>query len=29
MPLVAAEAVAEAGFFGRAWIALKQLVGAA
>ena len=29
MPLVAAEAVDEAGFFGRAWIALKQLVGLA
>jgi D-alanyl-D-alanine carboxypeptidase (penicillin-binding protein 5/6) len=29
MPLVAAEAVAEAGFFGRAWIAFKQLVGMA
>ena len=29
MPLVAAEAVEEAGFFGRIWIALKQLVGMA
>ena len=29
MPLVAAEAVAEAGFFGRTWLALKQLVGMA
>jgi len=29
MPLVAAEAVGEAGFFGRAWIALKQLIGMA
>ena len=29
MPLVAAEAVAEAGFFGRAWIGLKQLLGMA
>ena len=29
MPLVAAEAVDEAGFFGRAWIAFKQLVGLA
>ena len=29
MPLVAAEAVGEAGFFGRIWIGLKQLVGMA
>ena len=29
MPLVAAEAVEEAGFFGRLWIGLKQLVGMA
>ena len=29
MPLVAAEAVGEAGFFTRAWIGLKQLVGMA
>ena len=29
MPLVAAEAVSEAGFFGRAWIGLKQLFGMA
>ncbi|WP_310468307.1 D-alanyl-D-alanine carboxypeptidase family protein [Sphingomonas sp.] len=29
MPLVAAEAVGEAGFFGRMWIGLKQLVGMA
>jgi D-alanyl-D-alanine carboxypeptidase (penicillin-binding protein 5/6) len=29
MPLVAAEAVEEAGFFGRAWIGLKQLLGLA
>jgi D-alanyl-D-alanine carboxypeptidase (penicillin-binding protein 5/6) len=29
MPLVAAEAIEEAGFFGRAWIALKQLIGLA
>ena len=29
MPLVAAEAVDEAGFFGRIWIGLKQLVGMA
>ena len=29
MPLVAAEAVGEAGFFGRAWIGLKQLLGMA
>jgi D-alanyl-D-alanine carboxypeptidase (penicillin-binding protein 5/6) len=29
MPLVAAEAVDEAGFFGRAWIGLKQLLGMA
>ncbi|UUR08665.1 D-alanyl-D-alanine carboxypeptidase family protein [Sphingomonas glaciei] len=29
MPLVAAEAVGEAGFFGRLWLGLKQLVGAA
>ena len=29
MPLVAAEAVEEAGFFGRAWIGLKQLLGMA
>jgi D-alanyl-D-alanine carboxypeptidase (penicillin-binding protein 5/6) len=27
MPLVAGEAVAEAGFFGRAWIGLKQMLG--
>ena len=29
MPLVAAEAVEQAGFFGRAWIGLKQLIGMA
>jgi len=29
MPLVAAETVSEAGFFGRAWIGLKQLLGMA
>ena len=29
MPLVAAEAVEEAGFFARAWIGLKQLLGMA
>ncbi len=29
MPLVAAEAVDEAGFFGRIWIGLKQLIGMA
>jgi len=29
MPLVAAEAVDEAGFFGRAWLGLKQLIGMA
>ena len=29
MPLVAGEAVSEAGFFGRAWIGLKQLFGMA
>ena len=29
MPLNAGEAVAEAGFFGRAWIGLKQLLGMA
>jgi len=29
MPLVAGEAVSEAGFFGRAWIGLKQLLGMA
>ncbi|MDQ3143535.1 MAG: D-alanyl-D-alanine carboxypeptidase [Pseudomonadota bacterium] len=29
MPLVAAEAVAEAGFFGRMWTGLKQLLGMA
>jgi len=29
MPMVAAEAVGEAGFFGRAWIGLKQLFGMA
>ena len=29
MPLVAAEAVDEAGFFGRAWLGLKQLIGLA
>ena len=28
-PLVAAEAVGEAGFFGRAWLGLKQLFGMA
>jgi len=28
-PLVAAEAVGEAGFFARAWIGLKQLLGMA
>ena len=28
-PLVAAEAVEEAGFFTRAWIGLKQLLGMA
>ena len=28
-PLVAAEAVEEAGFFARAWIGLKQLLGMA
>jgi D-alanyl-D-alanine carboxypeptidase (penicillin-binding protein 5/6) len=28
-PLVAAEAVGEAGFFGRAWLGLKQLLGLA
>lgn len=27
MPLVAAEAVEEAGFFGRMWLGLKQLIG--
>jgi D-alanyl-D-alanine carboxypeptidase (penicillin-binding protein 5/6) len=29
MPLVAAEAVGEAGFFARAWIGFKQLFGMA
>jgi D-alanyl-D-alanine carboxypeptidase (penicillin-binding protein 5/6) len=29
MPLVAGEAVEEAGFFGRLWLGLRQLVGAA
>jgi D-alanyl-D-alanine carboxypeptidase (penicillin-binding protein 5/6) len=29
MPLVAAEAVGEAGFFGRAWLGFKQLIGMA
>ena len=29
MPLAAAEAVGEAGFFGRAWIGLKQMLGMA
>jgi len=29
MPLVAAEDVSEAGFFGRIWIGLKQLLGMA
>jgi D-alanyl-D-alanine carboxypeptidase (penicillin-binding protein 5/6) len=29
MPLVAAEAVGEAGFFARAWVGLKQLLGMA
>ena len=29
MPLVAAEAVGEAGFFGRIWLGLKQLLGMA
>lgn len=29
MPLVAGQAVEEAGFFGRIWLGLKQLVGAA
>jgi D-alanyl-D-alanine carboxypeptidase (penicillin-binding protein 5/6) len=29
MPLVAAEAVSEVGFFGRAWLGLKQLLGMA
>jgi D-alanyl-D-alanine carboxypeptidase (penicillin-binding protein 5/6) len=29
MPLVAAEAVGQAGFFGRAWLGLKQLIGMA
>jgi D-alanyl-D-alanine carboxypeptidase (penicillin-binding protein 5/6) len=29
MPLVAAEAVGEAGFFGRAWLGFKQLIGLA
>jgi D-alanyl-D-alanine carboxypeptidase (penicillin-binding protein 5/6) len=29
MPLVAGEAVEEAGFFGRFWLGLKQLVGLA
>ena len=29
MPLVAGEAVEQAGFFGRAWIGLKQLFGMA
>ena len=29
MPLVAGEAVEEAGFFGRLWIGFKQLIGMA
>ena len=29
MPLVAGEAVEEAGFFGRLWIGIKQLFGMA
>ena len=29
MPLNAGEAVSEAGFFGRAWIGLKQMLGMA
>ena len=29
MPLLAADAVGEAGFFGRAWLGFKQLVGMA
>jgi hypothetical protein len=29
MPLVAAEAVGEAGFFTRSWVGLKQLFGMA
>ena len=29
VPLVAGEAVGEAGFFGRIWLGLKQLVGMA
>ena len=29
MPLVAAEAVGEAGFFGRMWTGLKQMLGMA
>ncbi|MEO5578051.1 MAG: D-alanyl-D-alanine carboxypeptidase, partial [Sphingomicrobium sp.] len=29
MPLVAAEAVGEAGFFGRIWIGFKQMLGMA
>jgi hypothetical protein len=29
MPLVAGEAVEEAGFFGRLWLGLKQLIGMA
>ena len=29
MPLVAGEDVGKAGFFGRAWIGLKQLLGMA
>jgi D-alanyl-D-alanine carboxypeptidase (penicillin-binding protein 5/6) len=29
MPLVAADAVGEAGFFGRAWLGFKQLIGMA
>jgi D-alanyl-D-alanine carboxypeptidase (penicillin-binding protein 5/6) len=29
MPLVAAEVVSEVGFFGRAWLGLKQLLGMA
>ncbi|MEA1071142.1 D-alanyl-D-alanine carboxypeptidase family protein [Sphingomonas sp. LY160] len=29
MPLIAGEAVTEAGFFGRAWLAFKQMVGMA
>ncbi len=29
MPLLAADDVGQAGFFGRAWIGLKQLLGMA